>query len=87
MAKRIVKKAKTIVSFIQQHHVPLTICRHYETNLMLLNPIETRFATIFLMVKGCSNSDLSLSKLLLILIEQLLSTHCMAVIVKSCLPR
>ncbi len=45
--KRIVKKVK-VVSFIQQHHAPLTIFRHYETNLMLLNPTKTQFATNFL---------------------------------------
>ncbi len=47
--KQIVKKVK-VVSFIQQHHAPLAIFRHYETNLMLLNPIKTQFATNFLMV-------------------------------------
>jgi hypothetical protein len=31
--------------------VPLTIFHRYETNLLLLNPIETQFATIFLMVE------------------------------------
>ncbi len=47
----IVKKAKTNVSFIRQHHVPPTIFHHYETNLMLLKPIETQFVTNFLMVE------------------------------------
>jgi hypothetical protein len=46
-----VKKEKTNVSFIQQHHVPLAIFHHYETNLMLLNPTETQFVTNFLMVE------------------------------------
>jgi hypothetical protein len=50
-AKRIMKKAKVVVSFIQQHHVPLSIFHCYETNLILLNPIETWFATNFLMVE------------------------------------
>jgi hypothetical protein len=49
--KQIVKKAKAIISFIQQHHVTLAISRHYEANLILLNPIETWFATKFLMVE------------------------------------
>jgi hypothetical protein len=50
-AKQIVKKAKVVVSFIQQHHVPLSIFHCYETNLILLNPTETQFATNFLMVE------------------------------------
>jgi hypothetical protein len=44
------KKVK-VVSFIQQHHAPLAIFCRYETNIMLLNPIETQFATNFLMVE------------------------------------
>jgi hypothetical protein len=47
--KQIVKKAKVVVSFIQQHHVWLIIFCRYETNLMLLNPTKTCFATNFLM--------------------------------------
>jgi hypothetical protein len=50
-AKRIVKKVKIVVYFIRQHHAPLAIFRHYETNLMLLNPNETQFVTKFLMVE------------------------------------
>jgi hypothetical protein len=49
-AKQIMKKKKTIVSFIQQHHAPLATFCCYETNLML-NPIETWCATNFLMVE------------------------------------
>jgi hypothetical protein len=49
--KGIVKKAKVVVSFIQHHHVPLAIFHCYETNLILLNPTETRFVTNFLMVE------------------------------------
>jgi hypothetical protein len=49
--KQILKNTKVIVFFIQQHHVPLAIFRHYETNPMLLNPTKTRFSTIFLMVE------------------------------------
>jgi hypothetical protein len=50
-AKQIVKKVNVVVFFIQQHHVPLTIFCCYETNLMLLNPIETWFITNFLMLE------------------------------------
>jgi hypothetical protein len=49
VATQIVKKVKVVVYFIQQHHVPLIIFHHNETNLMLLNPLETCFATKFLM--------------------------------------
>ncbi len=49
--KWIVKNAKVIVSFIWQHHAPLAIFCCYETNLMLLHPTKTRFATHFLMVE------------------------------------
>jgi len=49
--KLIMKKAKVVVFLIQQHHAPLLIFHCYETNLMLLNPIETQFATNFLMVE------------------------------------
>ncbi len=50
-AKWIVKKVKVVVFFIQWQHVPLTIFRHYETNLMLLNPTETQFATNVLIIE------------------------------------
>jgi len=49
--KQIVKKAKVIVSFIRQHHAPLAIFCHYQATLMLLNLIETWFATKILMVE------------------------------------
>ncbi len=49
--KKIVKKVKVIVSFIWQHHVPLTIFCCFEINLMFLNLTKTWFATIFLMVE------------------------------------
>jgi hypothetical protein len=49
--KQIVKRVKVVMSLIQQHHAPLAIFCCYETNLMLLNPIETWFATNFLMVE------------------------------------
>ncbi len=45
------KKVKVVISFIRQHHVPLIIFHCYETNLILLNPTETQFATNFLMVE------------------------------------
>jgi hypothetical protein len=48
--KWIMKKVK-VISFIQQHHAPLAIFHHYETNLMLLNPTKTQFTTNFLMVE------------------------------------
>jgi hypothetical protein len=48
-AKQIMTKVKVV--FFIQHHAPLAIFHHYETNLMLLNPIETQFATNFLMVE------------------------------------
>jgi hypothetical protein len=51
LVKQIVEKVKAIVFFIWQHHVPLLIFCHYETNLMLLNPTETWFVTNFLMVE------------------------------------
>ncbi len=82
--KQIVKKAKVVLSFIRQHHAPFAIFRHYGTNLLLLNPTETRFVTKFLMVERL---NLPLSKLLPILIGQLLSTHCVALITRSCSPR
>ncbi len=49
--KQIVKRVKVIVSFIWQHHAPLAIFYHYETNLVPQNPIETQFATNFLMIE------------------------------------
>jgi hypothetical protein len=49
--KWIVKRVKVIVSFIWQHHAPLAIFRHYKINLMPQNPIETWFATNFLMIE------------------------------------
>jgi len=36
--KQIVKRMKVIVSFIWQHHAPLAIFCHYETNLVPQNP-------------------------------------------------
>jgi hypothetical protein len=45
------EKRESCCFFIGQHRVPLIIFRHYENNLMLLKPIETPFATNFLMVE------------------------------------
>ncbi len=66
---------------------PSAIFHCYESNLLLLNPSKTWFATIFYWLRGYSNLDLPLNKLLLILIGQLLLTHCMATIVKNHSPR
>jgi hypothetical protein len=38
---RILNCAKTIVSFIQMHHMPLAIYRWYKPTLRLSRPIET----------------------------------------------
>jgi hypothetical protein len=45
------EKGESYCFFIQQHHAPLAIFCCYETNIMLLNPIETHFSTNFLMVE------------------------------------
>jgi hypothetical protein len=58
--KQIVKREKIIVSFIQQHHVPLAIFCCYETKLMFLNHNKTWFATFFfygwtiVQIKSCN---------------------------------
>ncbi len=74
-AKQIVKKVKAIVSFIQQHHAPLAIFYHYETNLMLLNPIEAQFATNFLMAERFFKLKLA--------IEQTFANHDWTIFVNS----
>jgi hypothetical protein len=61
--KQIVKKAKAIVYFIQQHHVLVIIFHHYETNLMLINPIETCFVTNFLMVEKLFKLKLAIEQI------------------------
>jgi hypothetical protein len=48
---KMVKKAKSIVKFIRMHHIPLAIFRRHSPNLMLKLPVETRFATMFLMIE------------------------------------
>jgi hypothetical protein len=87
MAKRIVKMVKVVVSFIRQHHAPLAIFHHYETNLMLLNPTKTRFATNFLMVERLFKLKLAIEQIVANLDGQLLSIHCMAIIIKSHSPK
>ena len=48
---KMVKKARSIVKYIRMHHMPLAIFRRYSPNLMLKMPVETRFATLFLMIE------------------------------------
>jgi hypothetical protein len=48
---KMVKKAKSIVKFIRMHHIPLAIFRRHSPDLMLKLPVETRFATMFLMIE------------------------------------
>ena len=47
----LVKKAKSIVKYIRTHHMPLAIFRRHSPNHILKNPVETRFATMFLMIE------------------------------------
>ena len=49
--KNMVKKAKSIVKYIRTHHMPLVIFRGHSPNLILKNPVQTRFATMFLMIE------------------------------------
>jgi hypothetical protein len=44
-------KKGNFFSFIWQHHVPLAIFHHYESNLMFFNPNETCFVINFLLVE------------------------------------
>jgi hypothetical protein len=60
--KWIMKKVKDVVSFIRQHHAPLTIFHCYETNLMLLNLTKTQFATKFLMVERLFKLKLAIER-------------------------
>lgn len=46
-----VKKAKSIVKYIRMHHMPLAIFRRHSPNHVLKNPVQTRFATTFLMIE------------------------------------
>jgi hypothetical protein len=51
---------------------------------MLLNPIETRFATNFVMVESLFKLKLVIEQIIVDLKRQLLITHYAATIVKSC---
>jgi hypothetical protein len=51
MGKKICENGKFVISFIQQHHDPLTIFCHYETNSMLLKPTKMQLSTDFLIVE------------------------------------
>jgi hypothetical protein len=62
-AKRIVTKVKVVVSFIQQHHVPLAMFHCYETSLMLLNLAETWLAPNFLMVERLFKLKLAIEQI------------------------
>jgi hypothetical protein len=86
--KRIVKKAKVIVSFIQQHHVPLAIFRHYEANLMLLNSTETWFATNLLMVERLFKFKLAIEQIIvdpywITFVNSLRGNHCQKSLTKA----
>jgi len=51
LVKWIVKRVKIIVFFIQQHHAPLAILFHYESDIMFQNPIEIQFVTNFFTIE------------------------------------
>ncbi len=79
--KWIVKKVKIVVSFIRQHHMPLVIFCHYKTNLMLLNPTKTWFATNFLMVERLFKVKLTIEQIVVdldwtIFVNSLHGSHC-----------
>ncbi len=65
----------------------LAIFHHYETNLMLLNSTKTWFATNFSIIERLFEFTLAIEQIVVDPDGELLSTHCMAIIVKSCLPR
>jgi Protein of unknown function (DUF 659)/hAT family C-terminal dimerisation region len=48
--KKVVKKARVICLFIKNHHAPQAIFRRMSPNLALRLPLETRFATNFIMI-------------------------------------
>jgi hypothetical protein len=48
--KKLVKKARHICVFIKNHHVSQAIFRRMSPNLTLRLPVETRFATNFIMI-------------------------------------
>ena len=45
-----VKKAQTVVNFFKKRHMPLAIFQKYEAKYSLLKPVETRFASVFIMI-------------------------------------
>ncbi len=78
--KQIVKRVKVIVSFIWQHHLPFTIFCHYETHLILQNPINTWFATNFLMIEWLFKLGLAIEQTIIypkwtIFVNTLHNTH------------
>ena len=48
--KNYVKAAEAVVKFFKKRHMPLAIFRKYKTRLSLLKPLETRFASYFIMI-------------------------------------
>ncbi len=48
--KKVVKKARIICLFIKNHHAPQAIFRRMSPNLAIQLPVETRFATNFIMI-------------------------------------
>ncbi len=82
-AKQIVKKEKVVVSFIRQHHVPLIIFHCYQTNLIILNPIETRFATNFLMVETLFKFKYTIEHYYQFRLDNFCQYHCMVIIVRG----
>lgn len=48
--KKLIRKAKSILIFVCNHHLPLVIFKRYSTRLKLINLRATRFATNFLML-------------------------------------
>ncbi len=53
--KRLVSCTKTIVSFIQTHHMPLAIYSRYDPTFNLSHLVETQFATKNFMVDKLVN--------------------------------
>ena len=49
--KKLVKKARVICVFIKNHHASQAIFRRLSPNLSIRLPVETRFATNFIMIE------------------------------------
>jgi hypothetical protein len=62
--KRLVTHVKTIVSFIQTHHMPLVIYRWYEPTFILSHLVETRFPTKKFMVNNLVNVREAIEKII-----------------------